>query len=77
MSKSSITLGGKIFQDKIRRIIKMTTSTDAQFHSSNHQKWLSNQILGGKTVKHSNRSTNNGNMVDKTKRDVIEFVIFI
>ena len=57
MSMSSITLEVKIFQDEIRRITKMTTSTDAQFHSSNHQKRLSNQILGGKTVKHSNRST--------------------
>ena len=46
--------------------------------NKNHQKWLSYQILGGKTVKNVQidpQTTNNGYMVDKAKNDVSEGVL--
>ncbi len=49
---------------------KLPTDT-GQFHSSNHQKWLPYEIVGGKAVKNVTRSTNNGYMVDKAKCDVV------
>ena len=51
--------------------LKLKTHNDTEhFHLCNHQKWLLYQNLGGKTVERPNRSTNNGEMAEKAKRNV-------
>ncbi len=44
-------------------------SNTGNFHSSNHQKWLPYQILGGKSVKNDPQTWSS--MVDKAKSDVV------
>ncbi len=52
---------------KITKISKIPNDT-GRFQSSNHQKWLPYQILGGKTVK---KSIQKQRRVDIAKRDVL------